>query len=647
VALKTVKVPAGMEPLFAKAEELVSRFFRDRRDDPARGTIEIFGERYVLVRAASLSCEFFGTVEDLYGDERQAEADAFARNLLFDLAHAIGKSDAQNFHKRMGLEDPIAKLSAGPVHFAFAGWAFVDIHPESAPSPDDNYFLVYDHPYSFESDAWMRAGKRRDFPACIMNSGYSSGWCEESFGVTLVASEILCRARGDDCCRFVMAHPARIEELVSRYIAKDPDVAAKVGRYEIPDFFARKRAEEELRNSHAELERRVEARTAELRASEQQLRQAQKLEAVGRLAGGIAHDFNNLMSVILARGGMLTRRLGADDPMRREIGQIIEAAERAANLTQQLLTFSRSQVIKREPVELGGLVASLAQALLPLIGEDIELVVRAHQRPTVVDADRGQLEQVLMNLVVNARDAMPDGGVLTVELGREQLRTPLPATTGVLAAGEYVTLTVTDTGIGMEEAIVADIFDPFFTTKESGKGSGLGLSTVCGVVQQIGGEIVVATAPARGSKFTLYLPSSNAQPAAHAPAQTGATGGRETILLVEDQDALRTTLRDVLTDYGYVVHTAPDGATALALLEAHVDEISILITDVVMPKMGGRDLANAVLARRPGLPVLFVSGYAPDEQLRRSAEDRTVAFLQKPFLPEQLARAVRELLATA
>jgi signal transduction histidine kinase len=643
--LDTVKVPEGMEPLFRTAEELVSRFFRDRKDEPHRGTIEIFGERYVLVRAASLSVEFFSMVQDLYGPGRAAEADLFARNLLFDLAHAIGKSDARNFHARMNLTDPIARLSAGPVHFAYTGWAFVDIFSESTPSPDEDFYLLYDHPYSFESDAWVRAGTRREFPACIMNAGYSSGWCEESFGVQLVASEILCRARGDDACRFVMAHPHRIEAFVRQYLAREPGVAARVGAYEIPDFFSRKRAEEELRRSHAELERRVEERTAELRASEQKLRQAHKLEAIGRLAGGVAHDFNNLMSIVMARGSLLLRKLPEADPIRRDIDEIVAAAGRAADLTQHLLAFSRTQVLKREAVDLAAVITSLAQSLLPLVGEHIELSVRAHRGHAVVEADRGQLEQVLINLAVNARDAMPLGGELLIESGSMWLRAPLAVTTGTLGPGEYVTLTVRDSGDGMDEETLANIFDPFFTTKPTGQGTGLGLSIVCGVVQQIGGEISVESTPGKGTQFVLYLPRSDTAVAPDQPApEERPSRGHETVMLVEDQAHLRATLVELLAEYGYVVHAAADPDAALALLDAHADQLDLLITDVVLPRCNGRELAEQVLVRRPGLPVLFMSGYAPDEELRRAVEQGTAAFLQKPFTAEELATTIRALL---
>ena len=246
--LKTVRVPAEIEPIFAAAEEAVSRFFRSRKDDPEHGTIEILGERYILVRAASLSVEFFGLVEQLFGPGRENAADQFARNILFDLAHALGKSDARSFHGKMNLESPLAKLSAGPVIFSHTGWAFVDILPESRPLPNDDYYLIFDHPYSCESDAWLRAGKTRDFPVCIMNAGWSSGWCEQSFGVQVVSVEVMCRAKGDETCRFIMAPPKRIERYARAFDAARAGAPRAGGAYEIPDFFARKRAEEELRS---------------------------------------------------------------------------------------------------------------------------------------------------------------------------------------------------------------------------------------------------------------------------------------------------------------------------------------------------------------------------------------------------------------
>ena len=255
--LDTVKVPEEFEPVFQKAQEYVSRYFEGKKEDPSKGTIEIFGERYILVRAASMSVDFFDTVRDLYSDRNEEEAINIARNFLFDIAHAIGKQDARNFHTKMNLKDPIEKLSAGPVHFSHSGWAFVDIFPESKPTPDEDFYLIYDHPFSFEADAWKKAGKRSDCPVCVMNAGYSSGWCEESFGIPLVASEILCKAKGDEVCRFIMAHPSKIEGYIREYLNKEPELTRKVTEYEIPAFFKRKQITEILRERTAELEERT------------------------------------------------------------------------------------------------------------------------------------------------------------------------------------------------------------------------------------------------------------------------------------------------------------------------------------------------------------------------------------------------------
>ena len=268
---KTVKIPEQFEPIFRRAQDYVSDYFKQRSEDAAKGTIEISGQRYIYVRAASMSVEFFETVRQLYSDKAPAEAAAVARNLLFDVAHAIGGADARDFHARMNVTDPIEKLSAGPVHFAHSGWAFVEILPESRPTPDEDYYLVYDHPYSFESDAWIRSGKPVDFPVCVMNAGYSSGWCEESFGLPLVATEILCKAKGDEACRFIMAPPGKIEGHVAAYLDRDPALAGRVTSYEIPGFFSRKQAEEALEQAYRQMEAQVQERTADLLAANEQL----------------------------------------------------------------------------------------------------------------------------------------------------------------------------------------------------------------------------------------------------------------------------------------------------------------------------------------------------------------------------------------
>ena len=261
---KFVKVPTEFEPIFERAQNFVSRYFKERRENAKKGTIEIFGQRYIFVRAASMSVEFFEMIKKTYKDKNEEEALAVARSLLFDIAHTIGVADARAFHKKMKLKDPIEKLSAGPVHFAHSGWAFVEILKESKPTPDENFYLLYDHPYSFESDSWIKAKKKVDFPVCVMNSGYSSGWCEESFGVKLVATEITCKAKGDDHCRFIMGHPSKINEYITNYLRSQPAFSKKITKYEIPGFFSRKTAEDELRKTLEQLEHRVEERTREL-----------------------------------------------------------------------------------------------------------------------------------------------------------------------------------------------------------------------------------------------------------------------------------------------------------------------------------------------------------------------------------------------
>jgi len=245
--LHTVQVPEDLIPVFERAQKFVGQYFDQERREPSRGTIEISGQRYILIRAASMSVEFFDQISHLYQEKSDAEAQAVARSLLFDIAHSTGVVDARDFHTRMALREPLEKLSAGPVHFAYSGWAFVDISADSQASPNEDFYLLYDHPYSFESDSWLKAGKRTNFPVCVMNAGYSSGWCEESFGVTLVAAEILCKAKGDEACRFIMAHPSRIEKRIATYLRSEPETARMVTAYEIPGFFARKRAEDKLR----------------------------------------------------------------------------------------------------------------------------------------------------------------------------------------------------------------------------------------------------------------------------------------------------------------------------------------------------------------------------------------------------------------
>jgi PAS domain S-box-containing protein len=378
---------------------------------------------------------------------------------------------------------------------------------------------------------------------------------------------------------------------------------------------------------------------------EDQLRQAQKMEAIGRLAGGLAHDFNNLLGVVIGYCDLLFRKLPPDLPERAEILEIRQAAEGASGLTRQLLAFSRRQVLEPRVLDLNSIVRRAERMLKPLLGDDVSLVIELAADIPLVLADAGQVDQVLMNLAVNSRDAMPRGGTITIETGAVRFdETSVPALPGA-RAGEYATLAVSDTGTGMDADTIAHIFEPFFTTKEVGKGTGLGLATVYGIVQQSSGFISVSSMPEVGTTFRIHLPETTAamsqpQPAA-ATASTPHRGG--TILVVEDSGQLRELFRDVLELHGYKVLDAPNGRAAVEVAAAYPETIDLLLTDVIMPEMNGRQLADRLVATRPGIKVMFASGYSADDLVRHGVE-AGMAYMQKPFSPESLAQKVKDVL---
>jgi PAS domain S-box-containing protein len=382
------------------------------------------------------------------------------------------------------------------------------------------------------------------------------------------------------------------------------------------------------------------------RRLEEQFRQSQKMEAVGQLAGGIAHDFNNLLTAILGNTQLLLRDLPPGDAMRSDVEEIRKAAERAAGLTRQLLAYSRRQMLQPELLDLNVVVAEMDRMLRRLIGEHITLVSVPAPDLARVRADPSQLEQVLVNLVVNARDAMPEGGRLTIETANVDLDAAYAQEHLGAAPGAYAMLAVTDTGTGMDVTVRAHLFEPFFTTKEVGKGTGLGLATVYGIVKQSGGHISVYTEVGQGTSFKVYLPRVGApdQPSAPVPARPAATRGSETVLVVEDEPAVLALTCRVLEAEGYTVLCASDGTDALRLVERHGGAIHLLLTDIVMPGMSGRELAEQLAVRRAGIRILYMSGYPGDAAVHHGTLVRGSAFLQKPFTPEGLCRRVRDVL---
>jgi two-component system cell cycle sensor histidine kinase/response regulator CckA len=415
------------------------------------------------------------------------------------------------------------------------------------------------------------------------------------------------------------------------------------------DLSERKKAEKESARFAAvakkEVAQRERAESA-LRQTEEQFRQAQKMEAVGRLAGGVAHDFNNVLSVILSYGEMMLEALKEDDPMHGDVEEVLKAAKRAADLTKQLLMFSRQQVLEPKVLDLNEVLGGMAKMLRRLVGEDVELSMATAAALGTVRADRGSIEQIVMNLAVNARDAMPRGGKLTIETANVVLDEAFAREHLGAKAGPAVLLAVSDSGTGMDRATQARIFEPFFTTKEQGKGTGLGLSTVFGIVQQSGGSIWVYSEVGVGSTFKVYLPVTGTGTVAepHATQPPATLRGSETILLVEDEEQVRAVARGILKRQGYRVVVAQSAGEALLLCESHEGAIDLLLSDVVMPRMSGPELARRLAALRPGMKILCMSGYTDDAVVRHGALEAGIAFIQKPFTPDSLTRKVRDVL---
>jgi signal transduction histidine kinase len=514
-SLTTVNVPEPIEPLFRKAQAYVSRYFRKKVENPAQGTISISGERYILLRAASMSVEFFDLVSSLYQDKGPEEAGRVASNLLFDVAHAIGKADARAFHHKMRVADPIEKLSAGPIHFSYAGWAFVHIFPESRPTPDEDYFLIYDHPYSFESDTWRRRGRRSRFPVCVMNAGYSSGWCEESFGLPLVAVEIECLAAGGRQCRFIMAPPSRIEEHLARHTdgpgRRAGAAKRRRARVSIPEFFQRKRMEEELRRSHELLEERVRERTAALTAANQALtrevaERKRAEEARDEFLSVAAHELKTPLTSLRGFAQLLSMQVESGRlPDAERLAQAVSAIDaqsyKLSHLVTQLLDISRLQAGRLVldarltdvvPLARGALEAARAST------KRHELSLCAPDRAAAV-IDPLRLEQVLTNLLDNAMKYSPEGGSIRTEVSIE---------------GGSVCITVTDEGIGIPLEHRERVFDRFHQAHGARRlgGMGLGLYISRQIVELHAGELVAEYPPQGGTRMIVRLPTAGPFP---------------------------------------------------------------------------------------------------------------------------------------
>jgi signal transduction histidine kinase/predicted hydrocarbon binding protein len=673
--LRTVAVPEALAPVFRRAQEFVRRYFGDRLEDPETASVVISGERYVLVRAASLSVEFFDLVTSLYADQGAEQAASVARNLVYDLAHSIGRADARAFHEKMSVVDPVDRLSAGPVHFAYAGWAFVAIDGSSRPAPDDSYFLRYAHPFSFEADAWIRRGRRTEFPVCWMNAGYSSGWCEESFRIPLVAVEVECRARGDVGCRFLMAPPHRIEEHLARYVAEHGGAETRhrgtgATPFTIPEYFQRKRMEEAMRRANEELERRVADRTRDLEEANRRLQQemverelaeeerrrvqakllqAQKLESLGAMSGGLAHDFNNLLVAIIGNAGLALQELADDSPVRDAVVAIEDAAVRAADLTRQLLAYAGKGAVATEPIELSRLVEDMRELLAAAAGKTARIEFSLTPGLPPADADPSQVRQIVMNLVTNAAEAIGmSPGRIVVRTGQQHADRAWLADTqlGTSAEeGEYLFIEVQDDGHGMHPATQARIFDPFFTTKFTGRG--LGLAAVLGIVRAHRGAIKVTSAPGTGTAMRVLLPAAPVPVRAEAPGAVAAARSASagaTVLVVDDEATVRSVARKVLEREGFAVVVAEGGVEALRIVRERPAAVDLVLLDMTMPDMSGPVTLQELRRLRSDLRIILSSGYTEADTLPQ-VDGESVPFIQKPYRPAELVAAIRRALA--
>jgi two-component system cell cycle sensor histidine kinase/response regulator CckA len=562
-----------------------------------------------------------------------------------------------------------ADASARRRHITKSG-AIIDVEIVSNPTPGpqpSEFVLAYDVTERLRNEAALRESSERLNLA--LRASRTGVWCVDAVSGALAwddyAREIFgfpgegTAARFDDLLDAV--HPADRELVSQSILGADPSRSEVALEFRVmwPDTTVHYL----LSRGHAFLDdtgtlARVVGVSHDItgqRRLEEQFRHSQKMEAVGRLASGIAHDFNNLLTVILGYTTVVLAKLESGDPLRRMIAEARRAGEQAALLTGQLLAFSRKQVTQMEVLDINEAIRGITDMLERLLGDDIDLSVALDDALFPVTADAGQFNQVLMNLAVNAHDAMPNGGRLSIETCAVQREETCAIEReredvgqhGVRPAGRYSMIAVTDTGSGMSAETLSHIFEPFFTTKDLSKGTGLGLATVYGIVEQHGGWVDVVSEPGRGASFQIYFPATSGVSAATAPAIVEPVSRRAgTILLVEDQAAIRMLLEDVLSEAGHQVVAAADGRAALELTQAFTGAVDLLITDVVMPEMSGPDLASQIAPLRPGVIVLYMSGYTDHALLRKGAIEQGAAFLQKPFLPESLLSKIDELLSS-
>jgi CheY-like chemotaxis protein/nitrogen-specific signal transduction histidine kinase/predicted hydrocarbon binding protein len=621
----TVKVFPEVAPLFEAAEKTVGAYFDQMQVDPSKASIEIAGQRYVLLRASSLSVDFIQVVQQLYADKGPEEAFDIGRNFLFDIAHVIGMEDAANFHETMDLTDPIAKLSAGPVHFAYSGWAFVELLSDSNPSPDEDFYLHYRHPYSFEAEAWINAGKSSEKPVCIMNSGYSSGWCEKSFGMELTAVEVSCRACGDEYCSFIMAPPHKIEEHLQKYSSNEKK--RSYSEYSIPTFFNRKKVEEQIQ-------------IAKEKAESSDLAKSQFL-------ANMSHEIRTPLNTIMGYADILTKEL-QDEELKEYIQNIQYSSQHLLSIINDILDLSKIEagqlMLHEGPCDLMLMMKKMEDAGQSLLREgkkvELEWAIDENIHP-IIQTDRIKLQQILFNLLSNA--------IKFTEFGSIQW--------GCTFKGEKLLFYMKDTGIGIPEEKAELIFEMFQQVDSSVSrkfgGTGLGLTITKRLVELLEGEIWMESQVGKGSTFYFSLPYKIAKQdlkelrsKANFENSEHPTGYR--ILLAEDNLMNQKMTAFILRKAGYEVLLADNGKEALTIYEEQANNIDLILMDIQMPIMDGFDAVKAIREKELNMlsyiPIIALTAHAMKGDMEHCLEVGCNAYLTKPIKATELHQKIQQLI---
>lgn len=614
----TVTVPEPFKPLFDLAQQTVHEYFRHLKMDPTKGTIQINEQRYVLVRASALSKDFLDTIQKLYADRGEQEAMAIGKNFLFDIAHVIGMNDARNFHVTMNLTDPISKLSAGPVHFAYSGWSFVDILPDSNPTPDENFYLIYNHPYSFEADSWIRAGKKSDTPICIMNAGYSSGWCEESFGIPLTAAEVTCTARGDAHCTFIMSPPDKIQEHLDRYNIHNKNNYTQKEAYSIPTFFERKKVEEEMQKSKILAEESAKSKSD--------------------FIANMSHELRTPLGAIIGFTDLL-KKTDLSVQQKEYLDAISSSGNGLLSIINDILDLSKLDagkfIIESIPFNVADLLQSVQVMFLSKAKKKkLELTCTVDEQiNSYLSGDPMRLTQILINLISNAIKFTEKGGVF--------VDCKLTSTQENIL---WLQFHIRDTGIGIPEDKTTTIFERFTQadsniTRRYG-GTGLGLAITKQLIELQGGSIHLQSGEGKGAEFIFTLPFavSNQQHTEliHNDVPEALDfGSIKKILVVDDNLFNQKLAANILENNGFIVTVLDNGSKALELLKT--TGFDLILMDIQMPVMDGYQATQLIREElHINTPVIAMTAHALAGEKEKCIQAGMNDYLSKPFKEKEL-----------